>query len=288
MLNRRIFNKLAGLSMIGISSIGAVSNLFTSEKSGIKMPVIFAGHGSPMNAVEDNEFTKKWYEIGNSIPKPKAILSVSAHWLTNGTYATFAEKPKTIYDFYGFPEILFQQKYDAPGSIELATSLQNQITSPKILKDLDWGLDHGTWSVLIKMFPQADIPVVQLSISGKESEQFHFDLGKKLQFLRERGVLIFCSGNIVHNLRRIKWEGGTYDWAVEFDEKVKSLIDKRDFNSLINWQSLGSSTELSIPTNDHYLPLMYALGASDKDSKIDYFAEKVIMGSLSMRGLVIN
>jgi 4,5-DOPA dioxygenase extradiol len=289
MINRRNFNKILGLSMIGLTSIDQLTTaLGKFEKSDITMPMIFVGHGNPMNAVEENEFTKAWAEIGKSIPKPKAILSVSAHWLTNGTFVTTNENPKTIYDFYGFPDVLFQQKYPAPGSVELANNIISKIKEPPVKSELNWGLDHGTWSVLIKMYPKADIPVIQLSIDENKDADFHYYLGKKLAFLRNRGVLIFCSGNIVHNLRRIKWEGGKYDWAIEFDELVKNKIDNRDFKSLIDYEKFGNSAKLSIPTNDHYLPLLYALGAAEEKSNIKYFNDDIVMGSLAMRSLLIQ
>lgn len=269
-----------------INSLNSLAESFTKKSE--KMPVIFVGHGSPTNAIEDNEYTRTWAEIGKSIPRPEAILSVSAHWLTRGSFVTSMDKPKTIYDFYGFQKELYEQKYSAPGSPQLSSLIVDNILEPKISKDMEWGLDHGTWSVLIKMFPKADIPVIQFSIDGMQPGDYHYKLGKALNFLRERGVLVFASGNIVHNLRMVEWSDKAYDWAIEFDELSKKLISERRFNELINYQNLGKAADLSIPTNDHYLPLIYTLGASEEKDKITFFNERVSMGSLSMRGVIFG
>lgn len=253
------------------------------------MPVMFVGHGNPMNAIMQNEFTKNWQKVGREIPRPKAILSVSAHWLTNGTYVTAMERPKTIHDFGGFPKALFDQQYPAPGSALLAKDTMSLIKSTQVKDDYQWGLDHGTWSVLLPMYPKADIPVLQLSIDYNKPPQYHYDLAKELNELRKKGVLIMGSGNIVHNLGMIDFENKTkFDWAYEFDEKIKSFIDKGDHESVIRYDKMGSIARMAVPTNDHYLPLMYSLGLQDKKDKISYFNNKMDAGSISMRSILIN
>lgn len=255
-----------------------------SEAKTERMPVVFMGHGSPMNTLEDNEYTREWHKIAASIPTPTAILCISAHWLTHGTAVTAMEHPKTIHDFYGFPQSLSTFEYPAPGAPQLAAETKKQIHSTDVILDeKEWGLDHGTWSVLAQMYPKANIPVYQLSIDFYKGGQYHYDLGKELRSLRERGVLIMGSGNVVHNLRMIKWEGGAYDWATEFDTKVKDLLDKRDFAPLIDYKSLGRAAELSIPTPDHYFPLLYTMGAADEKDSHSYFNEGAALGSMSMR-----
>lgn len=253
------------------------------------MPVLFVGHGNPMNAIEDNEYSRSWKKLGLTLPKPIAILCVSAHWLTNGTKVTASPLPKTIHDFGGFPDELFKTQYPAPGSPEFAQQTQVVITNTKTELDYEWGLDHGTWSILLPMYPKADIPVFQLSIDYRQTPQWHFNLGKELFELRKKGVLIIGSGNIVHHLGRIIFnEAAQHDWALEFDATAKKLIDSRDFQSLINYTNLGKAAQLSIPTNDHYLPLLYTLALAGKNEPISYFNEKVTMGSLSMRSLIIG
>ncbi len=288
-MDRRNFIKISVTGGIMINSISQLDSFAeTFREKSAPMPVVFVGHGSPTNAIENNEFTLNWAEIGKNIPKPTAILSVSAHWLTKGTFVTSMENPKTIYDFYGFPKELYALSYPAPGDVKLAGDIIKSVSNPEISKDFEWGLDHGTWSVLIKMFPKADIPVIQLSMDFNQPGDFHFELGKKLNFLRKRGVLIFCSGNIVHNLGRIDWSDKAHDWALEFDEISKKLISEKKYSELINYQKLGKSALLSIPTNDHYLPLLYSLGASEANDNIHFFNEKVTMGSLSMRGVIFG
>jgi 4,5-DOPA dioxygenase extradiol len=226
--------------------------------------------------------------MGRSLPRPKAILVVSAHWLTNGTKVTAMERPRTIHDFGGFPDELFAQQYPVPGSPELAKETQSLITRTKVQSDLEWGLDHGTWSVLLPMYPKADIPVFQLSIDYSKPPQYHYDLAKELASLRKKGVLIIGSGNIVHNLGMIDWGGKAYDWAIEFDEKIKKFIDNGDHSSIINYQQMGRIAQLAVPTNDHYLPLLYALALQDKGDALSYFNAKCEMGSMSMRSVKIG
>lgn len=258
-----------------------------------KMPVLFIGHGSPMNGIEDNLFSKTWVKLGTEIPKPKAVLVVSAHWLTNGTHITAMEAPKTIHDFGGFPQALFDVQYPAPGSPELALETSKLITSTSVGLDHDWGLDHGTWTVVRHMYPNADIPVLQLSIDYSKPPQYHYDLAKELAALRKKGVLIIGSGNMVHNLRMVAWdkldepEFG-YDWAQEINQVFKEKIVAGDVQSLIQYERLGSAAQLAIPTPDHYYPLLYTLGLQDKTDAIDFFNDKAVGGSLTMTSVKIG
>ncbi len=252
-----------------------------------KMPVVFVGHGSPTNAIEDNEFTRAWADLGKSLPKPKAILSVSAHWETTGTFVTSMKQPQTIHDFYGFPQALFEMQYPATGSPSLAQRVREIVGRTSVRADMEWGLDHGTWSVLSRMFPDADIPVIQLSLDKTQPPKFHYELGKELRTLRDEGVLILGSGNIVHNLRKIQWTDMAYDWAVEFDEKVAGLISAGDHDSIVHYERVGDAARLSVPTNEHYLPLLYALALQEGTDSVAFFAEKVTLGSISMRSLLI-
>jgi 4,5-DOPA dioxygenase extradiol len=252
-----------------------------------KMPVLFIGHGSPMNAIENNSFSQAWENIGKELPKPKAILCISAHWFVNGSYVTAIEKPRTIHDFYGFPKELNDFQYNAVGSTELAKEIINLDTGKEFnfLPDNKWGLDHGTWSVLCRMYPLADIPVVQLSIDMRKPPQFHYETGKIIKSLRNNGVLIIGSGNIVHNLRMISNNINGFDWAIEFDSKIKNLVDNRDYKSIIEYAGLGSAARLSVPTPEHFLPLLYILGASESDESLQYYTEEITMGSLGMRSI---
>lgn len=256
-----------------------------SEK---KMPVLFMGHGSPMNAIEDNEFSRAWAEVGRSLPKPHAILCVSAHWETNGTQVTAMDQPKTIHDFGGFPPELYAMQYPAPGSPDLARLTQETAHKTPVRFDQAWGLDHGTWSVLCRLFPNANVPVVQLSLDRTQAPEYHYALGKELRALRNKGVLIVGSGNIVHNLGVFTLQDSGFDWAIEFDETAKRLILSGDHDSLIHYQNLGKAARLAIPTNEHYLPLLYVLALQDKPEQIRFFADRVTLGSISMRSLWIE
>jgi len=251
-----------------------------------KMPVLFIGHGSPMNAIEKNKFTETLAALGKRIPKPKAILCVSAHWLTEGSFVTAMETPRTIHDFYGFPKALFEVQYPAPGDVTLADKVCSMISDPKVKPDYkEWGLDHGTWSVLKHMYPDADISVVQLSIDGRKSPEYHFELGKKLRSLREEGVLILGSGNIVHNLRRLNWDQAAppFDWAIEFDGWVKEKLLSGEKELLVTDSMKTEAGKLSIPTEDHYQPLYYVLGASEDNDRLKFEYEGIDLGSISMR-----
>ena len=248
------------------------------------MPVLFLGHGSPMNAIEDTEFSRGWKDAASRIPKPRAILCVSAHWETKGTFVTAMDRPKTIHDFGGFPKELYEVQYPAPGDPALAQETKNEVTSSVVGLDNEWGLDHGCWSVVKHMYPAADVPVIQLSLDHSQTPQSHYDLGKELSSLRRKGVLIIGSGNIVHNLRMIDWqkEHQGYDWALEVNTKVKKLISEGDHHSLIKYKELGKEFHLSVPTAEHYLPLLYILAIKTEKDEISFFNDACTMGSLSM------
>ena len=262
-----------------------IPKLAEAPETGATMPVLFIGHGSPMNAIEDTEFSRAWAEVARSLPKPKAVLCISAHWQTDGTCVTAMEQPKTIHDFYGFPPALFEKRYPAPGSPDLARMTQAMLREAHVELDSEWGLDHGTWAVLCQMYPKADVPVVQLSLDETKQPAFHYELGRALRGLRKKGVLIIGSGNIVHNLREVVWEDTAYDWALEFDAKVKDLILSGDHKAIIDYSRLGRSAQLAVPTLDHYLPLLYVLGVQDKADGVSFFADKVTLGSMSMRSV---
>jgi 4,5-DOPA dioxygenase extradiol len=248
-----------------------------------KMPALFVGHGSPMNAIEDNEFSRAWIEVGKALPAPHAILCISAHWETNGTQVTGMDHPKTIHDFGGFPPDLYAMEYPAPGSPDLAQLTQETVMQVPVKVNQTWGLDHGTWSVLCRMFSDAKIPVVQLRLDRTQPPEFHYTLGQELRALRNKGVLIIGSGNIVHNLRRAVFQDGAYDWAIEFDETIKQLVLSGDHDPMVHYQTLGQAARLAIPTNEHYLPFLYALGLQEKNEQIRFFTDRVTYGSLSMR-----
>ena len=252
------------------------------------MPALFVGHGSPTNAIEENEFTRAWVTMAGSFPKPRAIICISAHWETMGTHVTSMDKPKTIYDFYGFPDELYTMKYPAPGSIELARLIRETVRKTDVKEDDNWGLDHGAWSVLCKMYPQADIPVVQLSLDHSREPAYHYELAKELKHLRRKGILILGSGNIVHNLRSVVWADQAYDWALEFDRMIEQFILSGDHASIVRYDKLGQVAHLAIPTNEHFLPLLYVLALQDKKDPIDFFAARVTMGSMSMRSVRIG
>ncbi|MFC2037534.1 4,5-DOPA dioxygenase extradiol [Chloroflexota bacterium] len=253
-----------------------------------EMPVLFMGHGSPMNAIEDNEFSQAWKQIGQEIPTPRAILCISAHWLTQGTAVTAMARPRTIHDFGGFPPELYAQQYPAPGAPEHARLTRELVSTTQITLDDDWGLDHGTWSVLMHLFPQATIPTYQLSIDYHKPPLYHYDLASELKPLRSQGVLIFGSGNIVHNLRLARFEESAYDWATAFDGTIERLLLARDDDALVDYPRLGDTANLAVPTPDHYYPLLYALGATARQEAITFYAERVTYGAISMRSAKIG
>jgi 4,5-DOPA dioxygenase extradiol len=248
------------------------------------MPVLFLGHGSPMNAIEDNEFSRSWKDAAELIPRPQAILCISAHWETIGSsQVTAMHQPRTIHDFYGFPRELTEKIYPAPGSPELARRVIDLVGGDRVIADQTWGLDHGTWSVLCQMYPQADIPVVQLSLDRSIEPQDHYRLGAKLSQLRQEGVLVVGSGNLVHNLRMMVWEDTAFDWAIDYDSRVKQWILEGDHHSIIHYEKYGKPALLSVNSAEHYLPLLYVLGLKEKDEPVSFFAEKLWGGSISMR-----
>jgi len=255
------------------------------------MPVLFIGHGSPMNGIEHNQFSESWAQLAKEVPLPKAILVISAHWLSRGTKITAMDFPETIHDFGGFPKELFEVQYPAPGNPELARETASIIKSADVELAHDWGLDHGAWTVIRNMYPDAKIPVLQLSIDYTEGPQFHYELAKELSFLRSKGVLIMGSGNMVHNLRMVSFdkidtEFG-FDWAIEMNEVFKKYISNRNHSKLINYENLGSAAKLAVPTPDHYYPLLYSLGLQEKNEEAFIFNDKLMAGSLTMTSLMI-
>lgn len=269
---------------------GSLKDLYNwshDQKSTHLMPALFIGHGSPMNGIEDNEFSRQWSILGKEIPIPSAVLVVSAHWLTRGTWITAMDHPKTIHDFGGFPQELFEVQYPAPGSPTLAKETSELITSVPVGLDHEWGLDHGTWMVVRHMYPEANIPVLQLSIDYYESPDFHYQLGKELGALRRRGVLIIGSGNMVHNLRMVAWDKLNesefgFDWALEMNTLFKTKIESKDHRDLIEYKNLGHAGRLAIPTPDHYFPLLYLLGIQGEKEDVSFFNDKAVGGSLTM------
>ena len=247
-----------------------------------RMPALFIGHGSPMNAIEDNSFSRAWSALGATLTEPKAILSVSAHWFTRGTKVNDSPKPGMIYDMYGFPEELYQLNYPAPGSPELAYRVRS-LVGDSVSIDNNWGLDHGTWSVLHRVFPQASIPVVQLSVNAMLTPAEHYAIGQTLRPLRDEGVLIFGSGNVVHNLSRVDWRmNDGQPWAQEFDQWIHQAIETGDHDSVIHYDRAGEAAQLSVPSMDHFAPLLYVLGASDADDAITTINAECTLGSMSM------
>ena len=262
-------------------------------KSTYKMPVLFLGHGSPMNAIEENEFVTGFRNVARGIPKPNAILCVSAHWETKGTFVTAMEHPKTIHDFGGFPKALFDVQYQAPGSPALARETKDMIRTTEVGLDDRWGLDHGAWSVIKHLYPNSDVPVIQLSLDYSKTPQDHYDLAKEIASLREKGVLIIGSGNMVHNLSMVAWDkinadNYGYDWAMTASDKMKRFIMNGDHQQLINFRGQGKEFDLAIPTPEHYLPLLYALALKEKNETVSLFNDKALGGSLTMTSLKID
>jgi 4,5-DOPA dioxygenase extradiol len=255
-----------------------------------RMAAAFIGHGTPMNALEHNRHTDAWRAFAASIPKPTAILAISAHWYTRGIGVTAMDKPKTIHDFGGFPQALFDTQYPAPGDPALAKHVIALLKPLDVHLDQQWGLDHGTWSILVHMFPEADIPVVQLSIDGTRPPQFHYDVGKQLSALRDEGVLILGSGNVVHNLGMLKRsdQAMPYAWAIRFNDQVREHLHSRNHAPLINYESFGEAARLSIPTPEHYLPLLYILGLQRTDEALTILTDGIDLSSISMLSFSIG
>lgn len=257
------------------------------------MPVLFLGHGSPMNAIEENEFVAGFRKISTEIQAPKAILCISAHWETRGTFVTAMEHPRTIHDFGGFPKALYDVQYPAPGNPQLADEIKTSVQYTQVEHDVQWGLDHGAWSVIKQMYPKADVPVLQFSLDRNKSPKYHNELAKELSFLRKKGVLIVGSGNMVHNLGLVAWnklnsDNYAYEWTTEASEKMKKFIINGDHQALINYSLQGRAFQLSIPTPEHFLPLIYSLALKEKNDEISIFNDKAVAGSLTMTSVKIG
>jgi len=280
---------LAGAAM----KLQQLDKMLSPNDSSDKMPVLFLGHGSPMNAIEENEFVAGFRKASAKLPAPTAILCVSAHWETKGTFVTAMENPRTIHDFGGFPKALFDVQYPAPGSPELAEETKKIIQKTEIGLDHHWGLDHGAWSVIKHLYPKADVPVIQLSLDYTKPPQYHYALAKELAALRRKGVLIVGSGNMVHNLRMVAWDklnvsGFGFDWALEASEKMKQMILDGNHSELTNYNNQGKAFQLAVPTPEHFLPLIYTLALQDKNDAVSLFNDKAIAGSLTMTSVLIE
>lgn len=308
-MKRRTFMKNTALTALGLGIVSSTSqssakfldelseNLNTNDSL---LPSFFIGHGNPMNGIEENHFSKKWQALGQQLEKPQLILCVSAHWLTRGTFITAMDSPRTIHDFGAFAPELFNVQYNVKGAPEQARKIAELISPPEVHLDNEWGLDHGSWTIIRHMFPNADVPVIQLSISLHESGEYHYQIGQKLSELRKKGVLIIGSGNIVHNLRRTGLPEGVpmtmknanyaygHDWAIEANELIKSKVFSGDHQSLFDYKKLGSAVKLAVPTPDHYYPLLYTLGTQLKDEEITLFNDQCIGGSVSMSSFQIG
>jgi len=290
---KRFLQSLALLPLAGATMKLSALNKMTDPLSNTdKMPVLFLGHGSPMNAIEENEFVAGFRNVAKNIPKPQAILCVSAHWETRGTYVTAMENPITIHDFGGFPKALFDVQYPAPGSPDLAKETKAIIKKTEVHLDDKWGLDHGAWSVIKHLYPNADVPVIQLSLDYYQTPQYHYELAKELASLREKGVLIIGSGNMVHNLGLVSWEHldkvYAHDWALEASDKMRNFIVNDNHKELINYNSHGKAYSLAIPSPEHYLPLLYTLALKDKTDKLSLFNDKPVAGALTMTSVKIE
>lgn len=294
-MHRKKFIEFLSLLPLGsiLLKLSDLNHLSDHLESSPRMPVLFLGHGSPMNAIEENEFVHGFRNIAKKIPKPKAVLCISAHWETRGTYVTAMSKPKTIHDFGGFPKELFNVQYPAPGSPTLANQTKNLITKTTVGLDQNWGLDHGAWSVIKHLFPNADVPVIQMSLDYTKDPQYHYELAKELSALRNKGILIVGSGNMVHNLGLIAWDKLSapeygFDWCLEARSKMTRYILDNNHSPLINYKSQGKSFQLSIPSPDHYLPLLYTLALKSEKDKVSLFNDKALAGSLTMTSVFIS
>jgi 4,5-DOPA dioxygenase extradiol len=294
-MKRKTFLKsLVVLPLAGVAmKLNDLNKTTSSFSNSDKMPVLFLGHGSPMNAIEENEFVAGFRKLGSEIEKPNAILCISAHWETKGTYVTAMEHPKTIHDFGGFPKELYEVQYPAPGSPDLAKTTKELVSKTEVGLDDKWGLDHGAWSVIKHMYPNADIPVIQMSLDYSKAPQYHYELAKELAALRKKGVLIVGSGNMVHNLRAVAWDklnevDYAYDWAKEASTRMKECIGNGNHQPLINYAAQGKAFEMAIPTPEHYLPLLYALGLKEEKEELHLFNDKAIGGSLTMTSVKIG
>jgi 4,5-DOPA dioxygenase extradiol len=294
-MNRKKFiTAMAVLPLTGAAlKVNSLRNLSKNFEATEKFPVLFLGHGSPMNAIEENEFVDGFRNIGKTFQKPKAILVISAHWETRGTFVTAMDNPPTIHDFGGFPQALFDVQYPAPGSPELAQETKRIITKTDVLLDDKWGLDHGAWSVVKHLYPNAEVPVIQMSIDYTQPASYHYQLAQELASLRHKGVLIIGSGNMVHNLRMVAWDklneaGFAWDWAQEAKEKMKNYILDGNHQALIDFRNQGKAFDLAIPTPEHYLPMIYSLALKDKQDDLLLFNDNSIGGSLAMTSFKIG
>lgn len=294
-MNRKKFlQSLALLPLSGIAmKLSSLNPLIKTFSNTQPMPVLFLGHGSPMNAIEENEFVSGFRKIGHEIPIPSAILCISAHWETRGTFVTAMEHPRTIHDFGGFPQALFNVQYPAPGSPQLAKDTLEAITKTTVGLDQQWGLDHGAWSVIKHLYPLANIPVIQMSLDYTQPPQYHYELAGELAALRNKGVLIVGSGNMVHNLGLVAWDrlndtSFAFDWATEASEKMKKHILEKEHKELIQFRSQGRAFDLAIPTPEHFLPLLYTLALQGDHEAVRLFNDKPVAGSLTMTSLMIG
>ncbi len=294
-MKRDTFIKTLALTTMSSSvyKLNELEQLTGTGKSTDNMPVLFLGHGSPMNAIEENDFVRGFRAAGAALPRPRAILCISAHWETNGTFVTAMEHPPTIHDFGGFPPALYEVQYPAPGDPALAKETSELVKKTKVGMDQQWGLDHGCWSVVKHLYPKADIPVIQMSLDYSKPASWHFELAKDLSALRKKGVLIVGSGNMVHNLRMVAWDklnepGFGYDWAIEASSKMKQYMTEGNFQPLIDYDKQGQAFRLSIPTPDHYLPLLYILGLKEEKESLTLFNDQALGGSLTMTSVRIG
>jgi len=294
MTRKQFLATAATLPLAGAAvKLNALNKFIDGLNNTNNMPVLFLGHGSPMNAIEDNEFVQGFKNISKEIEKPTAILVISAHWETRGTYVTAMENPGTIHDFGGFPQALFDVQYPAPGSPELATAVKEIIKGKEVHLDDKWGLDHGSWSVVKHMYPNADVPIIQMSIDYSMPASQHYALAKELATLRKKGVLIIGSGNNVHNLRMVSWKhlntvGFAFDWAQEANEKMKEYILDRNHQPLIDFEKQGPAFQMAIPTPEHYLPMIYALALQEKNEDLHIFNDAAVAGALTMTSFKIG
>lgn len=293
-MQRKTFIKMLGMTTLstGIVGLSSLEKWTDRLSKSTKMPVLFLGHGSPMNAIEENEFVSGFRDQATKTPTPKAIICISAHWFTRGTKVTAMAMPKTIHDFGGFPEVLYQVQYPAPGDPALAKETAQLLAPIAVNEDHHWGLDHGAWSVIKHMYPKADIPVIQMSIDYTQPASYHFDLAKRLATLREKGILIVGSGNIVHNLGLVDWANVNkvdhgYDWAVEARSKINHWMTQGDFSPIVQYEKQGRAIQLAAPSPDHFLPLVYSLGLKSATDELSLFNDKLLAGSLSMTSVRI-
>ncbi len=293
-MKRKTFLKLAAIggasTLVGMNQLKNLKDYVDNLSNTERMPILFLGHGSPMNAIEENEFVKGFREVAKTLPAPKAIVCISAHWYTKGTKVTAMEMPRTIHDFGGFPQALYEVTYPAKGDPELANAIKHDLVPTVVDLDDKWGLDHGAWSVIKHLYPNANIPVIQMSIDYTKPPEYHYELAKKLIRLRNKGILIIGSGNIVHNLRMMDFrnihkDNYGFDWALEARQNINTLLKKGDYKPLLEYKRSGQAIQLAIPTPDHFLPLIYTLGLHHEKDEMELFNDKMVAGSISMTSL---